>query len=154
MGLYKVFVELEIDADSAEEAKRAVDDNFGSGIFQDDLVEYQGARVSKLSTSLERSVHVSAVRFRRTDDDASEVLTLVRVDQEPGYEPGKSPVRVQITTGPDDGDDFVGLYSLDGDQLNYANVAWTVISADELTDDEVESIRQDWETGTSSVERI
>ena len=89
---------------------------------------------------------MGTIRWTRTDGDASEVLTLVRID-------GQDDLSIQITTGPDDGDDFVGLYDLDGDQLR-GNCTWEVVDESDLTAEQIESIRLDWETGTSSVERI
>jgi hypothetical protein len=90
---------------------------------------------------------VSAARWTRTEDGASETLTVVRVD-------GQDALAIQITTGPETGDDFVGLYDLDGDQLETANCAWGIVDASEIPADVIESIERDWESGTSVVRRI
>lgn len=108
---------------------------------------------------------IAAPRFTRTDRDASEVLAIVRAedkhgnvitssfadhneDQSPEY-----PYLVQITSGPDVGDDFVGLYTLDGDRVETGN-GWTWEIVDEAPVEVIEEIETAWATGTSVVERI
>ena len=92
---------------------------------------------------------VSAVRWTRTDpsDGAHEILTLVRRDAVGG-------VVVQVTTGADAGDDFVGLYDLDGDQIQLGNETWTVLAEDEVSPDTVAEVVGNWECGSSVVTRI
>jgi hypothetical protein len=62
-----------------------------------------------------------SVRFLRTErheGGASEVLTVCRL--------GRRYV-VQVTTGPEIGEDFVGLYDLDGERINLAHgQTWSV----------------------------
>ena len=90
---------------------------------------------------------MSAVRWTRTEDDASEVLTLVRLDT--------GDLAIQITTGPETGDDFVGLYNVDdGDQIPVASREWTVVGDREVTPEQIEEIAGGWENGTARVERI
>lgn len=105
---------------------------------------------------------IPAPRFTRRDqsDDASEVLTLVRITD--GHLAGKSfgcadlegqyPYLVQVTTGPELGDDYVGLYTLDGDQIDAAGCAWDVVK--EAPAEVIEQVETGWERGTSVVERI
>jgi hypothetical protein len=89
---------------------------------------------------------VSAVRWIRRDLDSSETLTLVRRDS------GK--LAIQITSGPDVGDDFVGLYDLDGDQIQTGSTEWTVVGDSDVSAEQIESITEDWESGTCTIERL
>jgi hypothetical protein len=57
-----------------------------------------------------------------------------------------------VTTGPEPGDDFVGLYDLDGDRLDVGNADWEAVS--EAPAEVIEQVEQGWETGTSTVERL
>lgn len=106
---------------------------------------------------------VPAPRFTRRDqsDDASEVLTLVRITD--GHLAGKRllcadldgreyPYLIQVTTGPDLGDDFVGLYDLDGDQVDAAGCSWEVVT--EAPAEVIEQVETGWESGMWVVERI
>jgi hypothetical protein len=99
----------------------------------------------------------------RTDrsDDASEVLTLVRLTS--GRLAGKGfasqdldgreyPYLVQVTTGPDMGDDFVGLYDLDGDKIDVGNADWVAVG--KAPAEVIEQIENGWESGSSVVTRI
>lgn len=91
------------------------------------------------------------IRFLRTDLDASEVLTVVRFDRSaPKHLAGT--LAIQITSGPEVGDDFVGLYTLDGDRIDTGNYSWSIVTRLSLA--KIETIRSDWETGTSSVEAL
>jgi hypothetical protein len=92
---------------------------------------------------------MSAVRFRRTDhfDGASEILTVVRVD-------GEADLRIEICAGPKVGDDFVGLYDLDGDQLQVGNCSWEVVDETHVPADIIAAIETDWESGSNFVERL
>ncbi len=90
---------------------------------------------------------MSAVRWARTEYDASEVLTLVRLDD-------SGDLAIQITAGPAEGDDFVGLYDLDGDQIQLANRAWTVVGEGDVPAEQIAEIGDTWESGTSVVARI
>lgn len=81
-----------------------------------------------------------APRFLHTDyrDGASEVLTLVRLVAGPfadkqftcrDLDGAEYPYLVQIATGPEPDDDFVGLYDLDGDQVDPGNMAeWEIVT--------------------------
>lgn len=90
-------------------------------------------------------LHPRPVHWTRIDPDgASETLRVVRLD-----DGGQR--CVQITTGPELGDDFVGLYDFDGDQIPLGNATWTAVRA---TAAEVRRIERDWETGLSVVERV
>jgi hypothetical protein len=92
---------------------------------------------------------MSAIRFNRIDlsDGASEILTVVRID-------GEDELRIEICAGPEIGDDFVGLYDLDGDQLQLGNISWETVDAAEVPTDVIAAIESDWESGTSVMERI
>lgn len=91
---------------------------------------------------------MSALRWTRTGDDgASEILTIVRVD-------GRSDLAVEICAGSEVGDDFVGLYDLDGDQITTGNCSWEAVDANEVGPEIVETIETDWELGTSVVARL
>lgn len=92
---------------------------------------------------------MSAVRWTRTDssDGAHEILTLVRRDE-------TGDVVVQVTTGPDVGDDFVGLYDLDGERLQLGNETWEVIGEDEVSPELIAEVEGNWECGSSVVTRL
>lgn len=69
-----------------------------------------------------------AIQFTRKDlsDGAIETLTLVRLDS--------GGLAVQIETGtPAERGDFMGLYDLDGDQIQTAGESWELDEADKLT---------------------
>lgn len=104
---------------------------------------------------------VPAPRFFRRDcsDDATEVLTLVRLT---GAHAGSKftsgdldgrryPYLVQITTGPDTGDDFVGLYDLDGDKVDLGNCEWEAVA--KAPPEVIEQIENGWECGSNIVTR-
>ncbi len=61
---------------------------------------------------------------------------------------------VQVTTGADAGDDFVGLYDLDGDQIQLGNETWTVVGKDEVSPDTIAEVEGNWECGLSVVTRL
>lgn len=120
------------------------------------------------------------IRFiRRDEGSATETLTLVRLDD-------SSDLAIQIETGtpetwakdPNDRT-FVGLYDLDGDQLQLGNKSWEIVEAVEFVGDEArmlaraleidagwrededpaldacevaEALRNAWECGTSVCE--
>lgn len=91
---------------------------------------------------------MSAARWTRTDTDgASEILTLVKID-------GRDGLCVEICAGPEVGDDFVGLYDLDGDQLSLGNCTWEAVDASEIPAAIVENFASDWESGSSTVTRL
>lgn len=92
---------------------------------------------------------MSTVRWARTDqcDGAHEILTLVRRD-------AVGDVVVQVTTGADDGDDFVGLYDLDGDQIQLGTETWTVVGEDEISPETIAEVEGNWECGSSVVTRL
>jgi hypothetical protein len=80
------------------------------------------------------------LRWLRTHTDgAFEVLSLIQIDGLDGY-------AVQVTA---DGDDFVGLYDLDGDAINLSNMTWTLCSS--APAEAIESVANGWETGTTTV---
>jgi hypothetical protein len=102
------------------------------------------------------------IQFRRIDrsDNASEVLSLVKptdpaalfacaeLDQH-------LPYLVQITTGTEPGDDFVGLYDLDGDKVDQFHIGeWELAAAAEVPADVVDLLATSWETGSWEVTRI
>ena len=89
----------------------------------------------------------TTIRWTRTEGDSSEVLTLVRID-------GQDDLVIQVTTGPDIGDDFVGLYDLDGDALPLLNRSWTAVDEAEVTAEQIEEIGASWALGLTLVERI
>ena len=95
-------------------------------------------------------------RWTRTDqsDDATETLALVVADSGKPYycaELGReTPYLVQVTTG----DDRVGLYDLDGDRIDSAQVGSWELATGEIPADVIEQIESGWETGTSVVQRI
>lgn len=106
---------------------------------------------------------VSAPRFTRTDrsDGASEVLTLVKLTSGPlagkrfvsqDLDGREYPYLVQITTGPDVGDDFVGLYDLDGDKVDVGNADWVTVA--EAPAEVIEQIETSWATRFNEVARI
>jgi len=108
---------------------------------------------------------VIAPRFIRTDRDASEVLALVRVEDKDGNVITSSfsdvnedrtddyPYLVQITSGPELGDDFVGLYGLDGERVETGN-GWTWEITPAAPAAVVAAVEHGWETGTNTVARL
>lgn len=102
---------------------------------------------------------MTIVQFKRTDrgDEAGEVLSIVKVahdyfcsDLDEHY-----PLLVQITTVADPGDDFVGLYDLDGERVDSAHVGeWELARASEVPIEVIDQITRGWESGTSTVERL
>jgi hypothetical protein len=93
-----------------------------------------------------KSTATETATFTRTDDDgSSEILTIVRLD-------GCEDYLVQVTSGPDEGDDFVGLYDLDGDQYPLSNcVTWDL--ATDVPADVIAAVEEGWATGQNTVER-
>lgn len=102
--------------------------------------------------------NVANIHWTRTDTDgASEVLRLVVLDGGEKFvssdlEGAEYPYLVQITSGPDAGDDFVGLYDLDGDEIAFANRTWELAS--EAPVDVIEQIESGWGNNTSAVARV
>lgn len=92
---------------------------------------------------------MAVLRWVRTDqsDGASEILTLVQID-------GDSQLRIEICAGPEIGDDFVGLYDLDGDQIQLGNCSWEAVDESEVPADVITSIETDWESGSNVVTRM
>ena len=92
-------------------------------------------------------------RFLRTEPDfteagsASECLSLVRFDADSRY---AGEYAVQITSGPLPGDDFVGVYDLDGDQINASNTSWELVDDSEIPAEHV-GWEASWERGNSTV---
>ncbi len=85
------------------------------------------------------------IRWTRTDytDGFSEVLTLCRV---------RGNYVIQITSGPDVGDDFVVLYNLDRDQISLGNDTWEAV--DEAPQEVLGEIEQNYKYGTWLVKRM
>ncbi len=96
---------------------------------------------------------MSALRWTRTDqsDGAHEILTIVRID-------GQTDLCVEVCAGPEIGDDFVGLFDLDGEQLTLGNCSWDAVDASEVPSEVraevVTTIETDWEHGSTIVERL
>jgi len=86
-----------------------------------------------------------ATQFRRTDeyDGASEILTVVHLES--------GCLAIQVTTGPEIGDDFAGLYDLDGEQIGYVG-GFEV--AEDVPADVASAIEENWATGNRTVERL
>jgi hypothetical protein len=104
---------------------------------------------------------IDEVKFswKRTDqsDGASEVLRLVVTEDRrtfvcAGLEGREFPYLVQITTGPEVGDDFVGLYDLDGEEVRLPSVKWELAS--DVPGEVIEQIESGWESGSKVVDRI
>lgn len=97
-------------------------------------------------------------QWTRTDGDTYEYLRLVRLDSGKDFmcaelEGRRYPYLVQITTGPELGDDFVGLYNLDGDRFDPPNdCSWELVDGP-VPSDVIDQIERGWEYGTSLVER-
>ena len=94
-----------------------------------------------------KSELVSAPRLVRSDlgDGASEVLTLVKINGLDGY-------YVEVCAGPEAGDDFVGLYSLDGDALPSFDYTWE--RAELVPAWALEAVEHGWESGSNRVTRL
>lgn len=106
---------------------------------------------------------VSVPRFVRTDpsDGSSEVLTLVELTSgrlagetfaSAELEGREYPYLVQVTSGPDPGDDFDGLFDLDGDRIDVMNSQWSIVT--EAPAEVVEQIEFGWEYGNTVVARL
>jgi hypothetical protein len=107
-----------------------------------------------------------APRFTRSDSwvqGASEVLAIVRVTDRYGAvvtstiagdgDAVEFPYLVQVTSGPEDGDDFVGLYYLDGGRAQIGN-GWTWEIATVAPSQVIDEVETSWECGTSVITRI
>lgn len=106
------------------------------------------------------------IQFTRTDllDGACETLTFVCAQDSHGDAITSSyvnedensltivPYLIQITTGPVVGDDFVGLYTLDGDPV--CSIGWSWEAAAEVPADVVAVVESTWAGETSVVERV
>lgn len=99
------------------------------------------------------------IQWKRTDlhDGASEVLRLVVQQPAQQYfcsELGREyPYLLQVSTGPDLGDDLVGLFDLDGNQVPLpSGSTWEVCT--EAPPEVLEHIEAAWECGLNVVERI
>lgn len=106
---------------------------------------------------------MNAIRFTRTDraDGAFEVLTLVRLTSGKfadenfpcaGLDGREYPYLVEVCAGPNIGDDFIGLYDLDGEQIHPGNADWEGVTS--APNEVIEQIARGWETGTSTVARL
>lgn len=90
---------------------------------------------------------MSAARWRRTDLSygVSEILTIVRID-------GEADLAVEVCSGSEIGDDFIGLFDLDGDQLqSNRSRSWEVVELEDLPAEVVEQI-EGWAHGNTVVE--
>jgi hypothetical protein len=100
-----------------------------------------------------------AIRFTREQGDgASEILTIVRLDGGEEHvaaclDGRRTPYLVEVCAGPKIGDDFVGLYDLDGDQIQIGNASWEA-AGDDVPADVIEAVESGWENGTSIVRRL
>lgn len=93
---------------------------------------------------------IEYARWTRTDPSAcdaeSDCLALVQADDGQYY--------VQVTTGPELGDDFVGVYTLDGDQVQLAWQSWELVPMADAPKDLVDRIESEWESGGYHVARL
>lgn len=97
------------------------------------------------------------VRFERVaDDGASEVLTIVRLDEGEIYSEAldrETPYAVEVCAGPSVGDDFVGVYDLDGERIDGLRPrSWAI--ADDVPAEVVEAVEDGWSTGLNVVSRL
>lgn len=91
-------------------------------------------------------------RFTRRDlDGASEVLALVRFTAESRQYAGE--YAVQVTSGPKPGDDFFGVFDIDGERIDASNAEWELVPAAEVPAD-LADWELGWETGTTTVEAL
>lgn len=106
---------------------------------------------------------VTVPRFIRTDrsDGASEILTIVRLTSGKfadslfacsDLDGREYPYLVEICTGPVIGDDFVGLYDLDGERIYPGNADWERVA--EAPAEVVDQIENGWESGSNLVTRL
>lgn len=90
------------------------------------------------------------IRFVRRDlsDGAIEILTIVRVE-------GREDYFVEVCAGPNVGDDFVGLYDLEGDKVDLGNVEWEAADGRGAADDAlVAAVEDNFANGNVTVERV
>ena len=80
---------------------------------------------------------MTSTRFTRRalDNNTTQILSLIQ------FTSGREGYAVQITT-PDTGD-FVGLYSLDGEQLRLGNCDWELV--DETLPEELAGWQESWD---------
>lgn len=102
--------------------------------------------------------NVANIHWTRTETDgASEVLRLVVLDDGAKFvcaelDGAEYPYLVQVTAGPGPGDDFVGLYDLDGERVEIVNREWEL--ATDAPPEVIDQIERGWESGTSTVRRV
>lgn len=97
----------------------------------------------------------AVLQWRRTSPDgASECLTLCTVDGASyfsGWTGRETPYVVQVTTGPSAGDDFVGLFDLDGERIALPSPgSWAACTA--APDDVIAAVVEGWSTGLHTCE--
>lgn len=92
-----------------------------------------------------------AIRFKRSaPDGATEILTIVHVD---GAEAGD--FAIEIKSGPELGADFVGIYDLDGAELQTgARASWEAVDETDVPAEVVTAIEEDWAHALYVVERL
>lgn len=95
------------------------------------------------------------IRFTRHGvDGSSEVLTICQLDEGTLYSEAlgvESPYVVQVTSGPEPGDDFVGLYDLDGERIDWSS-SWEIV--EDVPTEVIEAVREGWATGETVVEDL
>ena len=96
------------------------------------------------------------VQFCRTDihDGASEILTVVTDGTLYWCEAlqAELPYLVQITSGPDMGDDFFGLWDLDGEEVPRNNHEWEI--CEQVPSEILAHIEISFATGNTTVDRV
>jgi len=102
----------------------------------------------------------TAAWIRTAFDDSSECLRLVTVDHGDQFFcddlGGDYPYLVQVTSGPEVGDDFVGLFDLDGCEVRLASgQSWQTVSRESVPEAVIDQIETGWDTGSiASIEPI
>ena len=91
---------------------------------------------------------MTAARWTLTSlDGSSEVLTVVRID-------GCSELCVEVAAGPEIGDDFVGLYDMNGAQIQTPDCSWEAVDEGEIPSTVIEGFPLNWERGNSTITRL
>ena len=93
---------------------------------------------------------MSTAWIRVNFDGASECLRLVTVDNGDQFYcddlEGDYPYLVQVTSGPNVGDDFVGVFDLDGGEVNLpSGQSWTLVSREAVPEEVLAQIEVGWD---------
>lgn len=90
---------------------------------------------------------IMSIRFLREDNDGStEALTIVQLlnDCKNYY--------IEVCSGPDIGDDFIGLYDLEGNRIEIGNQNWEAVEF--VSQEIIDYVICEWSSGLSFLSLI